>query len=94
MLFEVPCRSLAARAQMLALQQQQAHLARQQQMLARAAGVPGAPPGAAPPMLPGAQIPPAPAAAPGASGFSFMAAPDPKDADSFGFVSDMIGAKR
>ena len=49
---------------------------------------------AAPPMMPGraAAIPPA---APGdsPSGFAFMGAPA-KEADSFGFVSDMIGAKK
>ena len=56
----------------------------------------GGPPSftAAPPMMPGraAAIPPA---APGESpsGFAFMGAPAP-EADSFGFVSDMIGAKK
>jgi hypothetical protein len=56
---------------------------------------------APPPMMPNSAIPDvaarrvAPAAPPASgSGFSFMAAKDPKDADSFGFVSDMIGAKR
>ena len=56
---------------------------------------------AAPPMMPGQQqnIPDANAPPPphqgAASGFAFMgAAADAKPADSFGFVSDMIGAKR
>ena len=52
--------------------------------------------GAAPPMMPGQQshIPDVNAGAPGGSGFAFMGASKPNDADSFGFVSDMIGAKR
>ena len=94
---------MQAHAQMAYLQQQQQALAMQQRALAGGAPHPGQPglmmmPGlaAAPPMMPGQQqhIPDVATAAPGASGFSFMGAQSPKDADSFGFVSDMIGAKR
>ena len=70
-------------------QWQQQQWLRQQQMA-------GGPPSftAAPPMMPGraAAIPPA-AAGDSPSGFAFMGAPA-KEADSFGFVSDMIGAKK
>ena len=56
----------------------------------------GGPPSftAAPPMMPGraAAIPSA-AAGESPSGFAFMGAPA-QEADSFGFVSDMIGAKK
>ena len=70
-------------------QWQQQQWLRQQQMA-------GGPPSftAAPPMMPGraAAIPPA-AAGESPSGFAFMGAPA-QEADSFGFVSDMIGAKK
>ena len=56
----------------------------------------GGPPSftAAPPMMPGraAAIPSA-AAGESPSGFAFMGAPA-QEAGSFGFVSDMIGAKK
>ena len=77
-------------------QQYQQQQAWQQQQWLRQQQMSGGPPSftAAPPMMPGraAAIPPA---APGESpsGFAFMGAPAP-EADSFGFVSDMIGAKK
>ena len=77
-------------------QQYQQQQAWQQQQWLRQQQMSGGPPSftAAPPMMPGraAAIPPA---APGdsPSGFAFMGAPA-KEADSFGFVSDMIGAKK
>ena len=76
-------------------QQYQQQQAWQQQQWLRQQQMSGPPSfTAAPPMMPGraAAIPPA---APGdsPSGFAFMGAPA-KEADSFGFVSDMIGAKK
>ena len=76
-------------------QQYQQQQAWQQQQWLRQQQMSGPPSfTAAPPMMPGraAAIPPA---APGESpsGFAFMGAPAP-EADSFGFVSDMIGAKK
>ena len=77
-------------------QQYQQQQAWQQQNWMRQQQMAGGPPSftAAPPMMPGraAAIPPA---APGdsPSGFAFMGAPA-EAADSFGFVSDMIGAEK